>query len=715
MRRHPMIRMLAVCAAVLLQGIAGHAQDRAALVADRVSIANDSQLIAEGGVEVFYQGKRLRATRIVYDRTIDRLLITGPIVLEDGDGAIVFADQADLAADLTEGILTSARLVLDQQLQLSAAELQRIGGRYTRLGRTVASSCRICAGNPTPLWEIRASRVVHDAETRQIYFDNAQLRFGGVPVFYIPRLRMPDPTVDRATGFLFPTARATSQLGYGVKLPYFIALGTSRDLTLTPYLTSKGARTVEFRYREAFRTGRITVEGALSRDDLVAGRRGYLLAQGAFALPRDFVLTFRGEVVSDPAYLLDYGISGKDRLDSRLAVTRTRRNEYIIGRIIGFNSIREGDINSNLPSLVTDLTFHRRFSGGPLGGEAGLRFQTHTHRRSSDVATDSDGDGISDGRDLARTSVRLDWRRSWTLPSGIEATLAAEGSADFYAISQDVRFAGSTTRTHAAVATELRWPWSKTGRGGVGHVIEPVVQLVVSPRSADAVPNEDSVLVEFDEGNLFALDRFPGSDDVERGFRANVGVTYTRYDPAGWTVGFTLGRVIRDADLGQFGAASGLDGASSDWMGAVQVAWPQGVLLTHRSLFGSDLEITRSETRINVARDRFGIAASYVRSVRDPLGNRPDPLSEVTFGASYAFASGWTGNVSGRYDLESASGTLAGLGLVYTNECISVDLSLSRRFTSSTTVEPSTDFNLSVDLVGFGSGTKAGPARVCRN
>ncbi len=691
------------------------AQDQAALVADRVSIANDSQLIAEGGVEVFYQGKRLRAERIIYDRSTDRLLIEGPIVLEDGNNNIVFADQADLAADLTEGILTSARLVLDQQLQLSTAELQRIGGRYTQLGRTVASSCKICAGNPTPLWEIRASRVVHDAQERQIYFDNAQFRLGGVPVFYIPRLRMPDPTLKRATGFLYPTARATSQLGYGIKLPYFIALGERRDLTLTPYVTTKGARTVELRYREAFRTGGIVIEGALSYDDLVAGRRGYVLAQGAFALPRDFVLTFRGELVSDPAYLLDYGISDDDRLDSRIEITRTRRNEYVAARIIAFNSIREGDINANLPSLVTDLTFHRRFSGGPLGGEAGLRFQTHTHRRSSDVATDGDGDSIGDGRDLARASVRLDWRRSWTLTSGIEATVAAEGSADIYAISQDVNFAGNTTRTHAAVATELRWPWSKTGRGGVTHVIEPVVQLVASPRATDAVPNEDSVLVEFDEGNLFALDRFPGSDDVERGFRANVGVTYTRYDPAGWTLGFALGRVIRDEDLGQFGAASGLDGASSDWLGAVQVALPEGLLLTHRSVFTNDFDFTRSETRLDLARNQFGLAASYIWAVPDPVENRIDPLSELTFDASYAFASGWTGKASGRYDLESDSGTLAGLGLVYSNECISVDLSLSRRFTSSTSVEPSTDFNLSVDLVGFGSGKEAGPARVCRN
>lgn len=708
------MRVVTVIMALFALALPALAQERAMLVADSVSIASDNRLIAEGGVEVVFGGARLRAQTIVYDQSTDRLLITGPIVLDDGGTTVVFADQADLRADLTEGILISARVVLNQQLQLAAAEMQRIGGRYVQLGNTIASSCKICAGSPTPLWEIRASRVVHDQLERQLYFDNAQLRIAGVPVFYLPRLRMPDPTLDRANGFLFPSARATSQLGYGLKLPYFLMLGPRRDVTLTPYFTSKGARTVELRYREAFRTGDITLEGAISFDDLLPGkRRGYVQATGAFTLPRNFLLAFSGQLVSDPGYLLDYGISESDRLDSRIEVTRTRRNENISGRIIAFNSIRDGDINANLPSLATDLAFHRRFSGGPLGGEGGFRFQTHTHRRASNVNTDSDGDGISDGRDVARASARIDWRRSWTSAQGMEFTLAAEGAVDAYAISQDLLFQGNTLRGHAAVAAELRWPWMKTGRGGVSQVIEPIVQVVLAPSDTETLSNEDSVLVEFDEGNLFALDRFPGSDAVERGFRANVGLAYTRFDPQGWTLGLTLGRVLRDEDLGQFSTASGLDGARSDWLGAAQLTLPQGFTLTQRAVFDADLDVAKSETRLDVARERFGISASYVWVVADPVENRATPISELTFDTSYDFASGWTGKLTGRYDLEADRGTIAGLGLALKTECMVVDLSLSRRFTSSTSVEPTTDFSLSVDLIGFGGGTTAGPARVC--
>jgi LPS-assembly protein len=692
------------------------AQDRAVLVSDDLSITGNNRLIAQGHVEVLFKGARLQAQSIVYDQTIDRLLITGPIVLDDGNGAIILADQADLRADLTEGILTSARLVLNQQLQLAAAELVRAGGgRYTQLSRVVASSCKICAGNPTPLWEIRARRVVHDQQQHQLYFDDAQFRIGGVPVFYIPRLRMPDPTLKRATGFLMPKLRSTSGLGFGFKTPYFIVLGPTRDVTITPYFTTKKGRTVDLRFRQAFRTGSIQIDGALSFDRLLPGkRRGYVLATGAFALPRDFKLTFRGQVVSDPAYLLDYGISDEDRLDSRVEVTRTRRNEYIIGRLINFNSIRAGDINANLPSLIGDLTFHRRFSGGALGGMGGFRFQTHSHRRASDVIADTDGDGIGDGRDVSRASARIDWRRSWLLPVGIEATIAAEGQADFYDIQQDAVYQGTTTRTQGAAAVELRWPFLRTGPTGVAHVIEPVLQLVVAPRRTDRLPNEDSALVEFDEGNLFALDRFPGTDAIERGVRANLGLSYTRYDPAGWTLGITVGRVIRDQDLGQFGVASGLNGETSDWLAAVQLTYPVGITFTNRALIGNAGDVTKAESRLDLARGRFGVTGSYIWAVGDVSENRPDAISELTFDTRYQFSSGWTGKLSGRYDFEARQGTIAGLGLVFKNECIAVDLSLSRRFTSSTSVQPTTDFGLSVDLIGFGSGTAAGPSRQCR-
>ncbi|MCX7288056.1 MAG: LPS assembly protein LptD [Rhodobacterales bacterium] len=674
-------RLVFVMVLILALPPRAEAQDQATLVSDSLAIVGDSRLIAEGNVEVFFKGRRLKASRIVFDQATDRLEITGPIVLTDETGGIlILASQADMQADLTEGILTSARLVLDRQLQLAANRMMRVGGRYTALQTVTASSCKVCAGNPTPLWEIRAARVVHDEQERQIYFDRAQFRLAGVPVFFIPRLRMPDPTLDRATGFLMPSIRTTSDLGAGIKLPYFIALSPSSDLTLIPYLTLRNSQTLGLRYRQVWTTGEIELNGAITRDDLIPGDpRGYLFVDGAFDLPLNFELSIKGQTVSDPAYLLDYGIANLDRLDSRVEVKRTRRNEHISARIISFQTLRDDEDNTTIPSILADLTFHRRFSLGVLGGEGGLRLQTHNHYRSSTDPLDTSGDGIADGRDLGRVSARIDWRRSFLLPMGIEATVLGDATADAYTISEDAIYEGSTTRTHGNAGVEVRWPWVKVAAAGATHVIEPVAQLIWSSSDAETLPNEDSVLVEFDEGNIFSLNRFPGSDAVERGPRANVGMTWTRYDADGWSMGVTLGRVFREADLGQFGPGSGLDGKTSDWLAAVNFDLTDQLALTARAVVSDDMDLTKGEARIAYSGSKTALSSSMIWAVADPLENRQDPTQEFTFDAKRKLTPNWTGKLSGRYDFVADRGTVAGFGLEFLNECMRVDVSLSRR------------------------------------
>lgn len=711
-----MARLLALLAVLVTLALPARAQDTATLVSDSLAITGDTRLIADGNVEVFFKGNRLKASRIVFDQATDRLEITGPIVLTEATGEIlILASQADLAADLSEGILTSARLVLNQQLQLAANRMMRVSGRYTALQTVTASSCRVCANDPTPLWEIRARRVVHDEVARQIYFDRAQFRLAGVPVLYIPRLRMPDPTLKRATGFLMPSIRTTSDLGTGIRVPYFIVLGKSVDLTLTPYLTARNSQTLGLRYRQAFATGLLTLEGSVSRDDLEPGKtRAYLRVRGDFTLPERFQLGFDGKTVTDPAYLLDYGIDNTDRLDSRIEIRRTRRNEHISARVISFQTLRDDEDNTTIPTVIADLTFHRRFSLGPLGGDGGLRLQTHNHSRSSVSPVDGNGDGIADGRDVGRISARIDWRRSFLLPMGIEGTVLGELTADAYTIANDDTYGGRTSRTHGSAGVELRWPWVRTEAGGAVQVIEPVVQLLFASSDAESLPNEDSVLVEFDEGNLFSLDRFPGSDAVERGPRANVGVSWTRHDPQGWSMGVTVGRVFREADLGQFGPGSGFAGATSDWLASATFTLSDSVALTGRLVLDDDLGVTKAETRLALSGAKTALSTSMIWAVADAAENRLVPTQEITFDARQKLTPNWTAKASGRYDFEGNQGTLAGLGLEFLNECVRFDVSLSRRFTSSTSVTPTTDFGLSLDLVGFGSGVAGGPARTCR-
>jgi LPS-assembly protein len=664
-------------------------------------------LNATGNVEISHGGITLRAGSVTYNGATDQLSVTGPIYILEKDGTAIAAEYAQLSGDLQTGILQSARLVFAQQLQVAAAEIARVDGRYTQFYKTVASSCKICADNPTPLWEIRAKTITHDGEERQLYFDDASLRVLGVPVFYTPYLRLPDPTVERATGFLLPELRSNGDLGIGLRVPYFFVLNDQSDLTLTPWITSKGSRTLEGRYRHKFVRGEVEVNAALTDDDLTdRGVRGYLFADGTFALPADFKGKFDIEVASDPGYLRLYDYSDKDRLDSSVRVERASQDELIWAELIHYRSLRDEESNDTTPTIVGDAAYVRRFVPDRIGGIASASIETSGHVRTSSFdATDT---GLA--RDVARLSAVGNWRRDWINRRGMIFAAETELRIDAYKVAQDRRLQfGNTTELTSYGMLEWRWPMLRRS-GEISHLIEPIAQIVWSNDDAKDIVNEDSLLVEFDETNLFEFSRFPGVDASERGRRINLGVSYTRTDPSGWDLGLTAGRVIRDRDLGQFSGSTGLQDKSSDWLIAAQLSIGDRFDVINRTIIDDNLTIARNETRLQWDTENVALGSTFVWLEADNFEGRPLDTSEFAFDGSLRVSRHWTLLSDLRYDFVGDRTTEAGVGLRYQNECARVDLSVSRSFTSSTNVTPTTDFSLSVQLAGFGARkTKSGP------
>ena len=687
----------------------------AVLVADDVYLEGNERLVANGNVEAIYNGRRLQAEGIIYDRASDRLILTGPIVIHQGDESVILASSAELDQDLENGILRGARLIMGDHVQLAAQELQRSAGRYNVLSKASVTSCRVCENGGPPLWQIRAKRVIHDQLEQQLYFENAQFRVLDTPVFYLPRLRLPDPTLERATGFLEPTLTNSSLLGIGGRIPYFIRLGDHNDLTLTPFLTNE-TRTLEYRYRQAFRNGRIAFEGAFSDDDLntigAPSVRGYLFGEGEFDLGNDLNLKFDIEAVSDDTYLLDYDFSEKTRIDSELEIERASRQSYVRAAIIHFQSLRLGESNSTLPTLVLDTNYERRFFPSALGGEFRLGAEAKSHRRSSDFAFDSaDSDRFADGRDVTRFTIDTLYLKSWTLPGGVLAQAGGGLAFDAFKIDQGgATSLSSHSEVTPSVELEMRMPLVRAGTYGT-DVIEPVVQFAWVGGSNAFIPNDENTFIEFDEGNLFSTSRFVAPDRRERGLAASYGVNWTRFMRSGWQSALAMGQLIRDEDqlefdgTDSFSSASGLNSKVSDVLVAGQLKSNDGLVLTARGLFDGGPEATKVEARARWNNAKTGLAATYIWLERDPAENRASTVSEWAFDLSYRLSRHWTGSADWRYDVASNDSIRAGVGLTYTNECVDISLSASRRFTSSFFLEPSTDISLTVGLRGFTTRT----------
>ncbi|WP_171228176.1 LPS-assembly protein LptD [Ruegeria sp. HKCCA4008] len=665
----------------------------ALLVADKVFITPDRKLVAEGNVEAFQGDTKLSAQRVTYDRETGELTLEGPIRIDQGGQSTLLADSGQLDSGIQNGLLIGARMVFDQQIQIASVQAKRAAGRYTQFSKVSATSCHVCNNGKPPLWQIRARKVTHDQLERQLYFEGAQLRVLDYPVFYFPYLRLPDPTLERATGFLVPSIRSTSQLGTGVQVPYFFKLGDHKDLTLTPYLSGK-TTTLGYRYRQAFVNGRIQLEGAYTRDDVQPDQdRGYLFASGWFNLKNDFRLTFALQTTSDDAYLADYGLPGLDRLRSEIALERIKRDTAFKTSLIHYKTLRESENQDEIPSRVFDLNYEKRFFPGALGGEVRLAFIGHAHERTSDA------DIV--GRDITRATVDAEWLRSWTFASGLRADATVGASVDTFNIRHDSNFPSNVTRSTPRAALTLRYPMTRREKIGAVQLLEPIAQLGWTNVSDTDVPDDESTFQEFDQGNLLALSRFPAEDQREDGATGVIGLNWARYGADGQQALVTVGQVFRaDADP-NFTLTSGLQGTTSDLLVAGQITTANGWSLGGRGLIDSDFSFVKAELRGAWASEFAGLSGSYIWQEEDPAENIADEISEIWLLGRYQVDQNWLTNAEARYDLNQSEPIRLGLGVTYQNECVQVNMSVSRRFTSTSTIEPSTEFGFTLSLTGY--------------
>ncbi|WP_420586899.1 LPS-assembly protein LptD [Ruegeria sp.] len=665
----------------------------ALLVADKVFITADSVLVAEGNVEAFQGDVKITADRVTYDRETGALQLEGPVRIDQGGQSTILADSAELDEGLQNGLLIGARMVFDQQVQIASVQAARAGGRYTQLSKVSATSCHVCANGKPPLWQIRARKVTHDQLERQLYFEGAQFRVLDVPVFYFPYLRLPDPTLDRATGFLVPSVRTTSQLGTGLQVPYFIKLGDDKDLTLTPYYSPK-TRTLGYRYRQAFKRGRIQLEGAHTRDDLQEGEdRGYFFANGWFNLENSFRFTFDLKTTSDDAYLADYGLPDFDRLRSEIALERIKRDTAFRTSFIHYKTLRDSEDQDEIPSRIFDLYYQKRLFPTSVGGEARLSFITHAHERTSDA------DIV--GRDVARATLDAEWLRSWTFSTGLRADARVGASVDTFDVRHDSQFPDHVTRTTPRAALTLRYPMRRREQSGATQILEPIAQIGWTHVSDDNVPNDESTFQEFDQGNLLSLSRFPAPDQREDGVTGVVGVNWSRYGTGGWRALATVGQVFRSEADPNFNLTSGLQGTTSDLLLAGQLQTANGWSLAGRGLLNGDMSFAKAELRAAWQQQTAGVTGSYVWQEPDPAENLTDETSEIRLTGRYTVDQNWRTTALARYDLNASEPIRFGLGVTYQNECVQVNMSVNRRFTSSSSIEPSTEFGFTVALTGY--------------
>lgn len=503
-----------------LAGTHVHSQAAPVLISDQVSYDSQSQLfMATGNVEVYFDGSKLTAPTVTYDKLSDRFSIEGPFVLVGASGSsVTYGEFADLSSDLADGVIYAVNQIIEDNLQVSANKVIRSSSSLTQFDRVRASSCRVCSTSDIPLWEVRAREAWHDDEAKTVTFRHAQLRIRNVPVAYTPWLRLPDPSVERSDGFLAPVLSINSLLGNRVGIPYFKTMGNHADVTVTPYLgfQSNVLSTVEGRYRKRFYSGFLELNGALSSDDFTERQwRSYLFTNGQFNFENGVDLEFSSQAASDSAYIGTYDfferdrktLSGDvlsfqdDRLNDNLRISQNRPGNFWELSYKGFKPLRDSNYLYELPNHIVNSQWVRDL---PLGNRpSNLKFNL-----VGQLSANEFGPTNSRQLDISRGSANLVWRDRSDLHSGFALHTDFGLFWDSYRVTDDLRWPSSQSGMSKFVASKLERPISLAGGNETG-VFTPSVQLMYYTSSDIDLPVVDGSTIHLlDAYNHAGLGRF---------------------------------------------------------------------------------------------------------------------------------------------------------------------------------------------------------------
>jgi LPS-assembly protein len=657
-------------------------------------------VVAKGKVEVVRGGRVLLADMIYYYQKQDVVKAKGNVSLLQEDGNVLFADHLTLEPQMKKGVIDQFKARLSDNSAFAAAQAKRISPTEVELTKAVYSPCKLCDTDPTasPLWQIKSDNVHIDSKAESVEYKNAIFEVKGVPVAYTPYFAHPTPGASRKSGLLRPEYGRSSQLGTGIKLPYYIDIAPDKDATLTPWLITGDAPVALAEYRQRTDSGVFQFAGSATypkaRDNVTGAEisgnefRGHLVATGRAKLNDDWNWGFDANRASDDTYLRRYRFSNADSLTSRAYAESINDRDYSAVESLTFQNLKSGSDSAKDPLILPNVTFHKETAPLALNGRVSLDGNAFALTRR-------------EGVDTRRLSTAVTYRLPYVTDGGHVLEAEAGGRVDAYNQNNLTRrdgsdYSGSDTRVVPQASLMWRYPLM-TQVSDARLTVEPLAKVVTSTKgnNPDTIANEDSQTPEFNDYNLFDSNRYAGYDRIEEGTRAMAGVRTQLALSAGDSVSAMVGQEARLAGNNPFPVTSNPSNDLSDVVGQLGYDGKDVQLDYHTRVDADRGELRRNEVRGLYNFGRGTASADYTSINNDPvLADRKDITAGIGMQATETVGV----NLFARRDMLRDAMVGAGAGAVINYDCVTLTTNLVREYTRDRDFQPDTSITFRIGL-----------------
>ena len=520
-------------------GASTPADERLVLKADQAELTQDGVSTLSGTVRLVKGGSSLEAQALAYDRKTETVTLSAESLFRNKD-LVVRSRQGELnLADNTGEFRNTEFTLIDRAARGEARVVRLAKDGTVDVDDVYYTTC----APGSKAWFLEASEIELDRKKGLGTAKHARLRFGYVPILYMPWFQFP---IDdrRRTGVLFPTIGDSDNTGFDARIPVYLNLAPNYDAMLTPrYMSERGTQIAgEGRYLLPRNTGRASYE-YLDEDRQTLERRSYFAFEHQGLVNRRLAAEVHYGEVSDPQYFED--LSGRleaasiTHLERSAQLTYTAPATYtLMTRVTDYQTVSETALFNPLTQQIDPALL-------PYQRLPEIRVDALTRGAWLDTRAGISGQYVNFAREEPPEGQRVDvdpYLRFFTDHSAWFAASQLDWRHTRYVQTDPDT---SLTRSMPQFSLEGGLRFERLTGAGRLQTLEPrAYYLYVPYRDQAALPQFDSGEPDFDFVQLFERNRFSGIDRISDANHLALAFTSRLLDPAG-------GEQLLSASIGQ--------------------------------------------------------------------------------------------------------------------------------------------------------------------
>ena len=609
--------------------------------ADNVILLPDRNFEAFGNVEVYYQGQTLKADRIIYNSKTNTIDVKKLENFRTGSGMSISAKEGEIDEDLKNGIISIVNIIIDEKIRLSAHKVTLSNGEINKIDNiSRLTSCDECE-DAQPLWHFDAKSARRDIKSSNIIYKGVSLRIKGFLVAYAPYIVLPDPSTERARGFLIPSLAVSSSLGSGLKLPFFIPIGRDKDILLTPYISSE-TTTIQYRYRQSFNKGSLNISGAMSSDNLQPqDLRSFMKVQGDFKFSYDLGLTLDAGYVSDDFYMGDYTFGEESTIDTNAILSKTSvgTEHFLDGRLTLNRSVTEGGLVNKY--FEASGEYVKNLNATKFPGNFDLIGSVNTAGNFDDKNKFS--------RPASLIKLGLNYRNRMILDNfEIVGAGYALGNSFVNPANED-NFDNEVSILHG-FAINLSIPFVKKQKSYV-HSLKPKIHLAYNKQDNLISGSHFLGVDEINAGNIFSQRKVNSLSESEQGLTISAGISQSVNWSSGYKFNVFMGLTKLDEVTYTPQYLSSITSDKFSYLSTFLFESPKSLKFSGQALFLQDEELLSAKVNSGYSFGSLIFNADYEYLNGDTDARIQSDIENAILDTSYKFSATNSFSVAARYDL----------------------------------------------------------------